>query len=355
MRSVVSTLILAGLVWSQSALAAVVDEFNTPHALLVETGESFGQSAVVTGVHSAGGTRDLILTRDPSRPGAAAVEIDTVESGIARLSSAFGLGAVWSFRYDGSLDSLPLNRTGLGGIDLADGGSSDRFRVVLHTEAALGATISVVTNESEASIAFVNLPATSSMAVVEVPFTDFAISSGSTAPADFSDVGAIIINFAFFSNPSATHVARIESVSTVPPLSVTFDLDIKPGSDTNPINLAGRGLIPVALLGSESTDVSQVDMDSLAFGPGEALPTHAARGHFEDVNGDGFVDLLSHYRTADAGIVFGAESACVTGSTLSGVPFSSCDAITTVPACGLGVELIFVLLPLGWVRGRRAA
>lgn len=48
----------------------------------------------------------------------------------------------------------------------------------------------------------------------------------------------------------------------IPPLAV--DIDIKPGSCRNPVNVMSRGVLPMAILGSAEFDVTQVDPRSLS-------------------------------------------------------------------------------------------
>jgi hypothetical protein len=136
------------------------------------------------------------------------------------------------------------------------------------------------------------------------------------------------------------------------------EIDIRPRREPNVIYPFSRLVIPVALLGSDDFDVSEVDVITLAFGPDEAIPifdlTNPSVYFFShrDVNHDGVKDLLSYYRTEDTGIGLGDTQACLTGETLDGRPLAGCDGIETVPGCGHGFEAGLVLPPMLWIRGR---
>jgi hypothetical protein len=111
-------------------------------------------------------------------------------------------------------------------------------------------------------------------------------------------------------------------------------IDVMPGSDKNQINLKKKGVVPVAILGSEFIDVTLVDVSTLTFGPSRAGPAHDLEDavvyaeHLEDVNNDGYMDLVSHYNVQQSGIESGDTSTCLQGQ-IAGTLFIACDSITT--------------------------
>jgi hypothetical protein len=111
-------------------------------------------------------------------------------------------------------------------------------------------------------------------------------------------------------------------------------IDVMPGSDKNQINLKKKGVVPVAILGSEFIDVTLVDVSTITFGPSRAGPTHDLEDavvyaeHLEDVNNDDYMDLVSHYNVQQSGIESGDTSTCLQGQ-IAGTLFIACDSITT--------------------------
>jgi hypothetical protein len=123
-------------------------------------------------------------------------------------------------------------------------------------------------------------------------------------------------------------------------------IDIRPGTSKNVIVPGGLGLVPLAILGAEDLDASQVDPTSLDFGPEAATAMNRPHPRLYDIDRDGFEDLLVFFRTRDTGIAAGDTSACLTGSHTDGAPLRGCDAVFTLSVCGHGFEAA-LFLPLG--------
>jgi photosystem II stability/assembly factor-like uncharacterized protein len=104
------------------------------------------------------------------------------------------------------------------------------------------------------------------------------------------------------------------------------EIDIKPDSKQNSINLKSKGVISVAILTTEDFDATTVYPLSVEFIPDEANEAHG-KGHIEDVDEDGDLDLVMHFRTQDTGIACGAD---LRGETFDGQKIKGFDSITTI-------------------------
>jgi len=121
---------------------------------------------------------------------------------------------------------------------------------------------------------------------------------------------------------------------TVSPV-LTVEIDIKPGSYPNAINLGSNGVIPLAILSSPSFDAACVDPATVSLsGSGVAVRGKASRlmASMADVNNDQLLDLVLHVETEnlDPG-KFQGGMAVLTGETFDHRKIRGADEITIVP------------------------
>jgi len=130
-------------------------------------------------------------------------------------------------------------------------------------------------------------------------------------------------------DPGVGLICGFPAVIHIGPAVLTVQIDIKPGSLPNPINPKANGVIPVAILTTPAFDALSVDPATVKFGPGGATETHG-KGHPEDVDGDGDLDMVMHFKTEESGLKAGDVSAGLTGKTFAGEDIEGSDAIVTV-------------------------
>jgi len=107
-----------------------------------------------------------------------------------------------------------------------------------------------------------------------------------------------------------------------------MSIDIKPGSFPNCFNSNEHRVIPVAILGSVDFDVTTIDPFTVTLnGQGVRVKGKSGNaGAFEDVNGDGFLDLV--VQIVDDGVYFPGDTiGIVTAYSYSGVEFQGQDSI----------------------------
>jgi hypothetical protein len=119
----------------------------------------------------------------------------------------------------------------------------------------------------------------------------------------------------------------------------TIALDIKPGSFPNSVNLTDKGVLPVAILGTDDFDVTEMDFDSLRFGdPNGGTAVRPLRSALEDVSGDGIWDLSLKFSMAEMveseALGPNTSEGVLTGALRDGTPFVGMDSIRIVPPNG---------------------
>ncbi len=115
--------------------------------------------------------------------------------------------------------------------------------------------------------------------------------------------------------------------------AVEVAIDIKPGSDPNCFNLNGKGVIPVAVLGSSTFDVSDIDTSQVLFDGlevrvrGNSLPQCSIK----EVSGDAYQDLVCQFVDDPNFWSGGTAEGSVTGVLFDGTTFEGTDSICIVP------------------------
>ncbi len=119
-------------------------------------------------------------------------------------------------------------------------------------------------------------------------------------------------------NYSTSTVQQIESYRIV-------EIDIKPGSYPNSINLKSKGVTPVAVLTNEFFDAKNVVIDSVIF-----AGVNPSRGNLEDINNDGDLDLILHFGTQSLQLTSFDTEAILTAELNDGNSIKGVDTIKII-------------------------
>jgi hypothetical protein len=118
---------------------------------------------------------------------------------------------------------------------------------------------------------------------------------------------------------------------TVPETPV--QIDIKPGSFPNSINLGSGGVVPVAIFSTPSFNAATIDPLSvtLASAPVQLRGNGTAQASLQDVNSDGLLDLVVQVMTEALQLSDTDTEATLEGTTTVGTPIRGYDTVRIVP------------------------
>ncbi len=162
----------------------------------------------------------------------------------------------------------------------------------------------------------------------------------------YGDVGKVIVDTItkeFIGHPppglgSTRFLVNLLSyaLSDAPCISpIIVDVDIKPGSDENPINCTpDNSIIPVAILSTDEFDALSVDHTTVSFEGATEIHVNKKSGepriHKEDVNKDRDKDLVFHFRLEDVGLTCHSTQGRLVGSTKDGTPIRGADNVRMI-------------------------
>ncbi len=149
---------------------------------------------------------------------------------------------------------------------------------------------------------------------IATPTTD-TVLQGRSVTIPWNKLAELNITLVVADNGGLTDFAR----------TATTGIDVKPGSDVNPIQLTSKGVVPIAVLSTPTLDATTaIDRTSLTAGPNAARPDKTSN---EDVNADGRPDLMVHVPQEALGLTLGSTQLCVSGTLKDTSTFTSCDSI----------------------------
>ncbi len=156
--------------------------------------------------------------------------------------------------------------------------------------------------------------------------TDNWNNYGWSEPDEDLSEAYLIVQLYTSDSSGGSYSVSFEEITAVPePMPV--DIDIKPGSDPNSINLKSKGVVPVAVLTTDDFDANDVDPSTVEFAGAEPV-----RWVMCDVDDDSDIDMLFHFKTQElVDLDENSTEATLVGTTYSGTPIQGTDVVNIVP------------------------
>jgi len=156
--------------------------------------------------------------------------------------------------------------------------------------------------------------------------------------------GTVVLDKWGVSSPTSAAFSNVVYFDDIalwePETVIEVEIDVKPDSEPDPVNLRARGVLPVVVFSSDTFDATQIDPATvlLAGAPVAVTGGKNARwmAHAEDVDGDGLVDLVLQFDNQSLDPAQLQDGVAVlTGATYQGDEIEGQDDIVLVgPAAG---------------------
>jgi len=166
------------------------------------------------------------------------------------------------------------------------------------------------------------------------------VSEANTSPTDtyslFFNVGNNTITLAedvpISEIPKKGYGVSVSDTGTIEEFT-PVNIDIKPDSSENTINLGSNGSVPVAIFGSDTVDVKNIDLNTVNLasasiklkGNGDAIVK------YEDLNSDGYDDVVIHILTEVLQLTENDVKATLEGVLMDGTLIKGSGLIRVVP------------------------
>jgi len=224
-------------------------------------------------------------------------------------------------------DDLTFDTRGADGVYYQTLGTSGNRQFVLQwnnlfgINMANGMTFQVVLAENGHAILFQYL---------DVEAGAPALSRGASATVGIRDADGNtsrrVLQWSFNSPVLRNNMA----IRFTPYIQVT--IDIKPGGVPNPINLGSKGNVPVAIFSTPTFDARTVNPATVTLASAGVRMRGRGRSQasFEDVNGDGRLDLVVHIDTEALQLSATDTEAVLEGRTFDGAYIRGTDTIRIV-------------------------
>jgi hypothetical protein len=140
--------------------------------------------------------------------------------------------------------------------------------------------------------------------------------------------GTIDLNDPFTGSLPSPPAVQVNVVSTV----TAVNIDVKPGTSPNSINIGSNGSVAVAIFSTPSFDARTVDPLSvtLAGASVEVKGKGTPMASFADVDGDGLLDLVVHVSTEALELTDGDTEVVLEGKTFGGVSIQGTDLVRVI-------------------------